>query len=100
MAFFGLEYQKRGTVHQHGILAGQGLWSVRRSAQCQALADHARGFCKIDLPRNSEKAIRYCAKYVSKEGELDIWLPQSLLFGLGDHAGTAGAKLRMESVVS
>lgn len=82
MSFFGLEYQKRGTVHQHGVLAGWGLLEARRSVQCEAIASAARGFCKIDLPRNSEKAIRYCAKYVSKEGELDIWLPKGARLAL------------------
>lgn len=79
MAFFGLEYQKRGTVHQHGVLAGQGLTAVSRRQQSSGLSSHAMGFCKIELPRDSVKAVRYCAKYVSKEGELDIWLPGYLL---------------------
>ena len=82
LSAFGLEYQKRGTVHQHGILAGWGLLEARRSVQCAAIASLARGFCHIDLPRNSEKAIRYCAKYVSKEGELDIWLPKLTRFAV------------------
>lgn len=78
MSFFGLEWQKRGTVHQHGVIAGDGLLALRRSDQRLELASVARGFCRIELPRNAGRGIRYCTKYLSKGGELDWWLPRGL----------------------
>jgi len=89
LSFFGLEWQKRGTVHQHGIIAGEGLLALRRSDQCFQLASAARGFCRIQLPRNSERSIRYCAKYLSKGGELDWWLPRGLKLQQGMAPGLA-----------
>jgi hypothetical protein len=47
------------------------------------LADLAIGFCKIDVPRNSVRAVRYCAKYAAKEGEIDFWLPKKIWASLG-----------------
>ena len=85
-SFFGLEYQEkraatfggRATVHQHGVIAGHGLGSLRRDEQKAKLDFLCRGFCKVELPKNRTRAINYCAKYAAKEGELDIWLPSSI----------------------
>ena len=85
-SFFGMEYQEkraatyggRATVHQHGVIAGHGLGSLRR-VELKARLDHlCMGFCKVELPKNRMRAINYCAKYAAKEGELDIWLPNSV----------------------
>lgn len=89
MSFFGLEWQKRGTVHQHGVIAGDGLLSQKRSDQCFYLASAARGWCRIELPRNRERGIRYCTKYLSKGGELDWWLPRGLKLQTGMTPGLA-----------
>jgi hypothetical protein len=78
LSFFAFELQRRGTVHQHGIVAGEGLLSQRRSVQNLFLASLAKGFCRSELPRNQAKTIRYCAKYAAKDGEVDVWLPRGL----------------------
>jgi hypothetical protein len=86
-SFFGLEFQEkraamyggRATVHQHGVVAGHGLGSVRRDEQKFLLQELSRGWCRVEVPRHPVNAIRYCAKYAAKEGELDIWLPGSVL---------------------
>lgn len=80
LSFFGIEFQKRGTVHQHGIVAGEGLDSVSRDLQSGNLTGLAQGWCKVELPRHKVRAVKYCSKYVSKDGELDIWLPRAMLF--------------------
>ena len=85
-SFFGIEYQNkraatyggRATVHQHGVIAGHGLGSLRRDEWKARLDHYCMGFCKVELPKNRSRAINYCAKYVAKEGELDIWLPKSI----------------------
>ena len=82
LSVFAFEWQKRGTVHQHGIVAGAPLSDLRRDLQSSLLAHQAQGFCKIELPRNRERSIRYCTKYISKGGELDWWLPRALKFNL------------------
>jgi hypothetical protein len=86
LSFFGLEYQfsrafkfgGRATVHQHGVVAGAPLVFFDRDRQKALLKDLARGWIKIDLPRQSVRAIRYCAKYAAKDGEIDIWLPRKV----------------------
>jgi hypothetical protein len=83
LSFFGIEYQfsrafkfgGRATVHQHGVVAGAPLVFFDRDRQKALLKDLARGWIKIDVPRHSVRAIRYCAKYAAKDGEIDIWLP-------------------------
>ena len=82
ISFFSFEYQKRGTVHQHGVIAGQALEGIRRDELKAELSGLAKGHCKVELPRNRERSIRYCVKYMAKEGDVDYWLPGSMRFNL------------------
>lgn len=78
ISFFSFEYQQRGTVHQHGVIAGDELKGIRRDALKAELDHYAQGFCKVELPRNKERSIRYCVKYMAKDGDVDYWLPGAL----------------------
>ena len=78
ISFFSFEYQNRGTVHQHGVIAGQALEGIHRQPLWTELSDMAQGSCKVELPRNRERSIRYCVKYMAKEGDVDYWLPGSM----------------------
>lgn len=81
LSFWSIEFQRRGTVHQHGIIAGENLLSQRRSDWKYFLQNDARGkIQRLDLPRDYKASIRYCAKYAAKGGEVDIWLPRRLVF--------------------
>jgi hypothetical protein len=95
LSFFSFEYQWRGTIHQHGIVAGEALLQVSRAKQKSHLQAAARGWCDISLPRSTtDKAVRYCAKYITKEGDFDWWVPRSMTVngGVSIAAGTSGVQ--------
>jgi hypothetical protein len=78
VSFFCFEYQARGTVHQHGIIAGDTLRGISRDELKAELQHLASGFCKVELPKSRDRSIRYCVKYMAKDGDVDYWLPGSL----------------------
>lgn len=77
-----LEYQKRGVIHFHALLAGVG-GADRFSVMEQW--DELAGFARIYPPCSSDAVTRYCAKYVAKGGELEVsggpWGFEPLSFG-------------------
>lgn len=69
----GLEYQRRGVIHFHALLAGLPESFDRFEAMrlWESTGDKC-GFARIYPYRRG--ACRYLSKYVSKGGELDIWI--------------------------
>jgi len=77
-----LEYQRRGVIHFHALMR-----CVGESDRFRVMEDweELAGFSRIYPPRSGEAVRRYCAKYVSKGGELEIaggpWGLQVISFG-------------------
>jgi hypothetical protein len=62
-----LEYQRRGVLHYHVLLAGV---SGLRPRDCAALWYARAGLAKIELIRDTVAALRYFSKFVLQGGEL------------------------------
>jgi len=69
-----LELQRRGVIHFHALLGGDGLSDLRRLSWMDAW-DELAGWARIEPPRSSEAVRAYCAKYVVKGGEIDLGGP-------------------------
>jgi hypothetical protein len=67
-----LETQRRGVIHYHALLGGGGLDELRRLTWMDEWNDLA-GYARIEPPADGAAVRGYCAKYVSKGGELDVW---------------------------
>ena len=68
------ELQKRGAIHFHALIGGTGLFAQRRLSAMDEWG-RIQGFARIEEP-DSEAAVRaYCAKYVSKDGTIDLGGP-------------------------
>ena len=63
------EYQTRGTIHYHVLIDNWFPWKF-----AQKLWWDMSGFIKIKKVNNTEAAIRYVMKYITKEGEPVVWL--------------------------
>jgi hypothetical protein len=72
----GVEYQRRGSVHFHVLLAHVG--NVRRLVMMDEWAELA-GWARIRPVEHQDRVAKYVAKYVAKGGEIDLGGP-----GLGD----------------
>jgi hypothetical protein len=67
-----LEYQKRGTIHFHALLADVGkLRRLTLMDQWKTLA----GFARIGAINDPARVRKYVAKYVVKEGDIDLGGP-------------------------
>jgi hypothetical protein len=64
-----LEYQERGVLHYHVLLAGV---SGLRPRDCAALWYARGGLANIGPIRNTVAALRYVSKFVLQGGELDF----------------------------
>ena len=64
-----LEYQRRGVLHFHAVIAG--VAGQRRSHWVQVWNDLA-GYARIEPIRNTGAVLRYLSKYVRRGGELDF----------------------------
>lgn len=69
-----MEMQRRGMPHFHALLGGDGLDELRRLSWMDRWNQLA-GFAKIEPPRDASAVRGYCAKYVTKGGELDVGGP-------------------------
>jgi len=69
-----LEFQRRGVIHFHALLGGDGLSHLHRLSWMDEW-DKLAGFARIEPPRSSEAVRAYCAKYVVKGGEIDLGGP-------------------------
>lgn len=65
------EPQRRGAVHFHALLAGDGLALERRLSWMDVWNELA-GFARIETPDSLEAVANYCAKYLLKGGEIDL----------------------------
>ena len=67
-----LETQRRGVIHYHALLGGAGVDELRRLSWMDEWVRLA-GYARIEPPENGAAVRAYCAKYVAKGGELDLW---------------------------
>jgi hypothetical protein len=67
-----LEYQQRGVVHLHVLLAG--IEGVPRQTAIRCWRELA-GFAKIEPIRNAAAVTRYVSKYVPRGGDLEFGGP-------------------------
>jgi hypothetical protein len=67
-----LEYQRRGVIHFHALLAGAG--DVPRPSWTETWHELA-GFAKIEPIESPAAVLRYVSKYVVRGGELDLGGP-------------------------
>lgn len=73
----GLEYQRRGVIHFHSLFSGLPSYWQDEEYRFRAMKDwegtaEKCGFARI-YPYK-EGACAYISKYISKGGELDIWI--------------------------
>jgi hypothetical protein len=64
-----LEYQRRGALHYHVLLAGV---SGQQPRDCAALWHTWAGFAKIEPIRDLTAVLRYVSKFILQGGELDL----------------------------
>ncbi|HEU4990214.1 MAG TPA: hypothetical protein VFT41_10560 [Gemmatimonadaceae bacterium] len=76
----GLEYQRRGVIHFHALLYGEGVEEQRREFWAKRWNELA-GFARIEIPRDRCAVRRYVAKYVTKGGDIDIDAPRGRVIG-------------------
>ena len=63
--------QKRGVLHYHALIAGEGLQDLRRLTFMDEW-DELAGYARIEPLRSSQAVYSYISKYVTKGGEIDI----------------------------
>ena len=68
----GIEFQRRGSVHFHVLLARVG--NVRRLSMMDVWANLA-GWARIRPVEHQDRVAKYVAKYVAKGGEIDLGGP-------------------------
>lgn len=68
----GIEFQRRGSVHFHALLARVG--EVRRLAMMDEWSSLA-GWARIRPVEHPDRVAKYVAKYVAKGGEIDLGGP-------------------------
>lgn len=70
----GMEYQKRGVLHFHALLAcgGKDLTQQAVRQRWVAVWNDLSGYARIENVRSSEEATRYVTKYVTKGGQIDL----------------------------
>lgn len=69
-----LELQKRGVIHFHGLMRHPEFpldKKLSRWAEMEVLFELA-GISRIYTPRSQHDVINYCAKYVFKEGDIEV----------------------------
>ncbi len=69
-----LEYQKRDVLHYHSLMGGHGLDDMRRLTQMDVWNELA-GYSRIEPPRNHYAVENYVAKYLTKDGEIELGGP-------------------------
>ena len=65
----GIEFQRRGSVHFHVLLARVG--NVRRLSMMDVW-DGLAGWARIRPVEHQDRVAKYVAKYVAKGGEIDL----------------------------
>jgi len=67
-----LETQRRGVIHYHALLGGVGVDELRRLSWMDEW-NRLAGYARIEPPADGAAVRGYCAKYVAKGGEVDVW---------------------------
>jgi len=80
-----IERQRRGVIHFHALVGGE-VWKLRRFTFMDLWREggffsngkrfQGNGFAKIEKYNRKLGARHYLSKYVSKGGELDIFIPK------------------------
>jgi len=80
-----VERQRRGVIHFHALVGGE-VWRLRRFTFMDVWREgaffsngkrfQANGFAKIEKYKPKLGARHYLSKYVTKGGELDIFIPE------------------------
>jgi len=80
-----IERQRRGVLHFHTLIGGE-VWRLRRFTYMDLWREggffsngkrfQANGFAKIEKYKRKLGARHYLSKYVTKGGELDIFIPK------------------------
>jgi len=80
-----VERQRRGVIHFHALVGGE-VWRLRRFTFMDVWREgaffgngkrfQANGFAKIEKYEPKLGARHYLSKYVTKGGELDIFIPE------------------------
>lgn len=68
------ELQRRGVIHYHALLSGDGLDDQRRLSWMDEW-NRLAGFARIEAPESTRAVLEYCSKYVTKEGQIDLGGP-------------------------
>lgn len=72
----GLEWQKRGVLHYHALVAGlpreYSEGPVRESFAAAWLGMGNTGFARVDPCNGSDGVLAYLAKYTAKGGDVDL----------------------------
>ena len=71
------EYQKRGVLHFHSLMGG-GVWKLRRLTFMDMWFND-NGISRIESYDPKRGAKGYLSKYVTKGGELDLFVSPSLM---------------------
>jgi len=90
----GLEYQKRGVLHFHALLAcaGKDLNHIAIRRDWEAVWQDLSGYARIEKVRSQKDASRYVTKYVTKGGQIDL-SPNLLEGGMPAQADGLGTDL-------
>ncbi len=86
--FVLLSISAGGVLHFHSLMAG-GVWRLRRLTFMD-LWDKHNGFARIEPYNPNLGAKGYLSKYISKGGEVDIFLPPWRYAQLVSSNGKAG----------
>lgn len=73
----GQEDQRREAIHFHGFF-GNGVHKLRRLDFMDIWNDVAGGYCRIWPYDGRTNAKEYVVKYVTKAGQIDVYVPPSL----------------------
>ena len=65
------EYQRRGSIHFHVLIGGDGLADQRRLSWMDEW-HKLGGMARIEVPDVTDAVLTYCAKYVTKQGQIDL----------------------------
>lgn len=84
----GQEFHKDGRLHLHSVIAAPtgDLYRLVRFSEWHELWRTEFGNNRLERPRSREDVSRYLAKYVSKDGEVDVsenfgaWLPPPIVY--------------------
>lgn len=65
-----LEYQKRGVIHFHALV--DGVQGLRRLSWMDRWYEVTGGYARIEQIKSFGAVAAYCAKYVTKDGEIEL----------------------------